>query len=276
MPNIASRRRPGAALAALLFLASPLVAQAPADTLRAQAPPSDSASGQGLLADNGRGGDLPAEYDPGADHHFILPTGRVAPQGSGTFGAAALAYPALAAPFVAGSPAPRVSMMAGTMLSQGGITPVVGALTVQPVRYGRWDGSLTAVGFTDLDDPDIHLLAMFGTLSYGTDVYRITGATGSLGPGDWGTGFAALGFDVEVARGEGRTQLVGGEARTVRERLKFVGELYTPLESFEGAAGLVGVRYSAPGHWLNVGLPVAIGTGGGGVWLPVVSFGVTF
>jgi hypothetical protein len=279
MPNVASPPSVGIALAASLIAAASLGAQAPADTLPGQAPPADSVGGPSPPGDDRQHAAPPPEYDPGADRHFLLPSGRVAPHGTGSAGAGGLASPALAAPFVSASPLPRVSIGAATMLVMGleWPTPVVGSVTVQPLRDGRWDGSATAIGYGSLGGPDFGLAAILGSLSYGTDAYRVTAATGSLGPTDSGWGFAALGFDIEVYRGEGATEIIAGEPRTVRERVKLVGELYTPLESsFEGVVGLLGARFSGPKHWVNVGLPVALGTSGGAVWIPIATFGVAF
>lgn len=222
----------------------------------------------------------PPEYDPAADRHFLLPSGRVAPAGTVTGGIGGLPWPTAAAPFVTVSPVPRVSVGATTMLSLdfGDWTPVVGSITVQPVRHGPWDAAVTVVAATLAQDFDLDVAATVATVSYGSDARRLTLATGSLGAFPDGLRFAALGFDVEIERGEGSIDDVAGEERTVRWRTKAIGELYAPLErGFEGVVGLLGFRYTNGGQWINLGMPIALDPNGGvAAWFPIVSVGAAF
>ena len=255
MPRTSTRRVGGIALASSLIWATSVAAQTP--------PPNT----------------LPPEYDPGADRHFVLPTGRVAPGGTGAAGGGLL-WPSLATPFVNVSPLPRVSLGLTTALVAGlpDHVPVLGAVTVQPLRHGPLDGSVTVVGVSSLGgDADVTLAAVSGSLSYGTDVVRVTAASGSLGGLAAGRRFGAVGIDAEVDRGEPSVAVVAGEPRTVRRRVKLVGEAYFPLDrAGEGVVGLVGLRFSESSYWLNLGVPFAAGGGGAAVWFPIVAFGVAF
>lgn len=255
MPRTSTRRVGGIALASSLIWATSLAAQTPA-------------------ADP-----LPPEYDPGADRHFVLPTGRVAPGGTGAAGVGGL-VPSLATPFVNVSPLPRVSVGMTTALVPGlHHVPVVGAVTVQPLRHGPLDGSVTVVGMSSLGgNADVTLAAVSGSLSYGTDALRVTAASGSLGGLAAGHRFGAVGIDAEIDRGEPSVAVIAGEPRTVRRRVKLVGEAYFPLDRpAEGVVGLVGLRFSESSYWVNLGVPFVAGGGGGGaVWIPIVAFGVAF
>lgn len=259
MPRASTRRVGGIALV------SPLIWAA---SLAAQSPPPDP---------------LPPEYDHGADRHFVLPTGRVAPQGAGAAGAAALfAWPSLATPFVNVSPLSRVSVgMTTALVVPAGLVdlPVFGAVTVQPLRHGPLDGSVTVVGASSLSsNADVILAAVLGSMSYGTDVFRVTATSGSLGGLGAGHRFGAVGIDAEIDRGEPSVVVVAGEPRTVRRRVKLVGEAYFPLDRpGEGVVGLLGLRFSESSYWVNLGVPFTAGGGGGGaVWLPIVIFGIAF
>ncbi len=257
MPRTSTRRVGGIALVSSLIWATSLAAQFPSPD------------------------PLPLEYDPGADRHFVLPTGRVAPGGTGAAGAGGLVWPSLATPFVNVSPLPRVSVGMTTALVPGLLdhVPVFGAVTVQPLRHGPLDGSVTVVGMSSLrGNEDVTLAAVLGSLSYGTDVLRVTAASGSLGGLAAGHRFGAVGIDAEIDRGEPSVAMVAGEPRTVRRRVKLVGEAYFPLDRRgEGVVGLLGLRFSESFYWVNLGVPFVAGGGGGGaVWIPIVTFGVAF
>ena len=257
MPRTSTRRVGGIALVSSLIWATSIAAQTP--------PPYP----------------LAPEYDPGADRHFVLPTGRVGPGGTGAAGMGGLLEPSLATPFVNVSPLPRVSVGATTALVPGLLdrVPVFGAVTVQPVRYGPLDGSVTVVGASSLGgNANITLAAVLGSLSYGTDVFRVTAASGSLGGLAAGHRFGAVGIDAEIDRGEPSVAVVAGEPRTVRRRVKLIGEVYfAGGDASDGAVGLLGLRFSEPGYWVNLGVPFVVGGGGAStVWLPIASFGVAF
>ncbi|MEN8375130.1 MAG: hypothetical protein ABFS34_06740, partial [Gemmatimonadota bacterium] len=125
---LATRRSVSRVLAfatALLGTIAPLSAQAD----RATHPDADSVPG--AMAES-----LPPEYDPGADHHFLLPTGEIAPHMTGGGGVATAALPVGGLPFATASVLPRTSFRFSALLTFEGLdVPMAGfgSVTVQPI-----------------------------------------------------------------------------------------------------------------------------------------------